>query len=186
MGHLAAGTARLASAFITFVGIGFGVALGSRLAATAAGLAEQWTAPPPPSATVWAAIASAALAFALLLRADRRDWGWIAGSGALAFLATRLGTLTLGAELGVFVGAFVVSLGANLFNRITLRPSAVGLVPGLLTLVPGSIGFRSLTALLENQVVAGIDTAFSMVLTAISLVAGLLAAAAVFPERRIG
>ena len=40
------------------------------------------------------------------------------------------------------------------------------LVPGILLLVPGSVGFRSLTSLIERQAVAGIETAFSMILTA--------------------
>ena len=34
--------------------------------------------------------------------------------------------------------------------------------------------------------VAGIDTAFSMILTAMALVAGLLLAGVIAPERRIG
>jgi uncharacterized membrane protein YjjB (DUF3815 family) len=101
----------------------------------------------------------------------------------VAFAATRLGSALLGPELGVFVGALAVGLGSNFFNRLTNRPAAVTLVPGLLTLVPGSVGFRSISALLESEVVQGIDTAFAMVLTAVSLVAGLLTAAAIYPER---
>jgi uncharacterized membrane protein YjjB (DUF3815 family) len=59
-------------------------------------------------------------------------------------------------------------------------------VPGILLLVPGSVGFRSLTSLLERQAVAGIETAFSMILTAMALVAGLLIAGVIAPEPRIG
>jgi uncharacterized membrane protein YjjB (DUF3815 family) len=57
-------------------------------------------------------------------------------------------------------------------------------VPGVLLLVPGSIGFRSLTLLLEQKVFVGVDAAFIMLLTAMSLVAGLLLADIVLPSRR--
>ena len=58
-------------------------------------------------------------------------------------------------------------------------------VPGILLLVPGSVGFRSLTSLLERQAVTGIETAFSMILTAMALVAGLLMAGVIAPETRM-
>ena len=57
-------------------------------------------------------------------------------------------------------------------------------VPGILLLVPGSVGFRGMTSLIQRQAVAGIETIFSMILTAVALVAGLLIAAAVIPEPR--
>jgi len=46
--------------------------------------------------------------------------------------------------------------------------------------------FRSLTNLMDRQAVTGIETAFSMILTAIALVAGMLVAGVILPERRIG
>jgi len=181
--HLTAGTTRMAGAFMTFISMGFGAALGGRLAETAFGAIP--TSAPLAAApwTNWLALVASAFAFSILLRADRRDLAWIVTAGAVAFVATRLGSQLLGPAIGVFVGALAIGLGSNLFNRLSLRPAAVTLVPGLLTLVPGSIGFRSIAALLESQVVAGIDTAFTMMLTAVSLVAGLLTAAAVYPER---
>ena len=184
--HLSAGTARMAAAFMTFIAIGFGVALGARVAALLVGPAQVVTPGTLPAVATWAALGASAVAFAILLRAEWRDLGWIVLAGAVAFVGTRIGSSLLGPELGVFLGALAVGLGSNLFNRRTLRPAAVTLVPGLLVLVPGSIGFRSVSALLESRVVAGIDTAFGMMLTAVSLVAGLLTAAAIYPERRLG
>lgn len=181
--QLTAGTTRMAGAFMTFIGIGFGVALGGRLATTVLGAAPTVSPVALPAQTIWIALVVSALSFTLLLKADRRDAPWILAAGAIAFVATRAGDAVLGPELGVFVGALTVGLGSNIFNRLTHRPSAVTLVPGLLTLVPGSVGFRSVSALMENQVVAGVDAAFTMVLTAVSLVAGLLAAAAIYPEQ---
>ena len=50
--------------------------------------------------------------------------------------------------------------------------------------MPGAIGFRSLSSLLDREVVTGVETAFTMVLIGAGLVAGLLLANVLVPERR--
>ena len=57
-------------------------------------------------------------------------------------------------------------------------------MPGILLLVPGSIGFRSVAQLLDRDVVLGLETIFRMAFIAFSLVAGLLLANALSPRRR--
>jgi uncharacterized membrane protein YjjP (DUF1212 family) len=182
--HLVSGIARLSSAFMLFLTIAFGVALGGRLAAGAVGTAPVAQ---PAALPVWAlplALVVAPLAFTVLLRAERRDAGWIVAAGVVAFLGSRFGTDALGVELGVFVGAFVVGLASNLYTRLTDRPPTTTLVPGVLLLVPGSIGYRSLAALLDKEVISGVETAFRMVLMAVALVAGLLIANIVAPPKQ--
>jgi uncharacterized membrane protein YjjB (DUF3815 family) len=56
-------------------------------------------------------------------------------------------------------------------------------VPGLLILVPGTIGFRSFASLIDRDVITGVDTLFTMLLVAISLVAGLLLSNVLVPPR---
>ena len=185
--HLSSGTARLSGAFITFLGIAFGVALGNRLGAVAFG--APLAVVTPQSLPLWTggvALVVAPLSFVVVLRAEPRDTPWVVLAGALGVYAGRIGAATLGVELGTFAGAFAVALASSAYERWRQRPQAVVLVPGILLLVPGSVGFRSLTALMERQAVAGIDTAFSMILTAMALVAGLLLAGVIAPERRIG
>jgi uncharacterized membrane protein YjjB (DUF3815 family) len=121
----------------------------------------------------------------VILRADRRDMPWVVTAGALGFAGGRLGAATLGPELGAFAGAFAVALAGAVYERWRHRPAAVVLVPGILLLVPGSVGFRSLLSLMDRKAVAGIETAFSMVMTAVALAAGLLVAAVVAPARRV-
>ena len=182
--HLASGTLRLSSAFMTLLGIIFGVALGSRLGMALFGspvIAEPGFVP------AWAAVVAILLASAssvVILRADPRDAPWIIAAGVLGVAAGRLGARELGLELGMFVAAFTVALASSAFERWRQRPAPVVLVPGILLLVPGSIGYRSMTALMERNTVAGIDTAFTMILTAMSLVAGLLIAGVLAPEPR--
>jgi uncharacterized membrane protein YjjB (DUF3815 family) len=56
--------------------------------------------------------------------------------------------------------------------------------PGIILLVPGSVGFRSLSAVLERDVLLGLDTAVSLIVVLISLVAGLLFGDLLVPPRR--
>ena len=75
-------------------------------------------------------------------------------------------------------------MASALYERWRRRPAPVVLVPGILLLVPGSIGYQSMSSMMERNTIAGIDTAFTMILTAVSLVAGLLIAGVVAPEPR--
>ena len=94
------------------------------------------------------------------------------------------GAKGLGAELGVFVGALLVGMASNLYARLLNRPATITLVPGILLLVPGSIGFRSLASLLDREVVLGVETAFRMGLMAVALVAGILVSNIIAPPKR--
>ena len=180
--HLASGTLRLSSAFMTLLGIIFGVALGSRIGAALFGATVNAAPGPLPAWAPVVAIVLAAASSMVILRADPRDAPWIIASGLLGVLTGRFGALVLGVELGTFVASFGVAMASAAFERWRHRPAPVVLVPGILLLVPGSIGYRSMSSLLQRDTIAGVDTAFTMVLTAVSLVAGLLIASVLAPE----
>jgi uncharacterized membrane protein YjjP (DUF1212 family) len=180
--HLVAGTARLTGAFITLISLVFGVAMGHQVA----GFVPPATGVALPLApwTEWLAVAIAPLAFGVLLRARVRDMGWILATALLTFLGGRLGARLLSPELGVFVGALVAGVASNLRGRWLGGSPAVTLAPSLLVLVPGSIGFRSLLALLDREVLGGIDLAFRAALMFTALVAGVLIANVAVPAER--
>lgn len=182
--NLVAGTARLASALITFLQLGFGAAIAGRLMERLVGAPPPATPHPVPGWTLAVALVLAPLAFIVLLRAARRDIFWILIAGLVAFGGARLGAGWLGPELGVFLGALGLGIYGNLYARRARRPAAVPVVPGLMFLVPGSLGFRSFASLVDRQVDSGIATAFAMSLIAVSLVAGLLFANAIVAPRR--
>lgn len=182
--HLVSGSARLAGALMIFVTIGFGVGLGRRIALS-------WTAAAPsaPSATLpawseWVALVVVSLAFVVQFRARPRDAGWLFLAGALAVFGGRAGAQLLGAELGAFLGAVLVGVAGNLVSRWRSRPAALIHLPGLMLLVPGSVGFRSLSSLLSHDTVSGLQAGFTMALVAIALVTGLLVANVIVPPRR--
>jgi uncharacterized membrane protein YjjP (DUF1212 family) len=182
--HLVSGTARLSGAFVLFLAIAFGVALGARIASAVVGTPLVAEPVPLPAWTEIVALLAAPLAFTVLLRAQPRDAIWIVLAGVIAVLGGRLGAHALGLELGVFVGALLVGAASNLYARMLNRPAIITLVPGILLLVPGSIGFRSLASLLDREVVLGVETAFRMILMAVALVAGMLVSNIVAPPRR--
>jgi uncharacterized membrane protein YjjP (DUF1212 family) len=181
--HLASGTARLSGALVVFLGLGFGLALGAKLG-TAIGTALRDLLPagalatsrvPVPAWTEWLALLIAPLGFTVLLNGDRRDAIRIVLACATAYLVSRFAGASMGEELGAFLGAFAVSAGSNLVARRWRRSAMVTQVPGLLILVPGSIGFRSVTSLLGQQVEVGIAAAFRVGIIGISLAAGIVA-----------
>jgi uncharacterized membrane protein YjjP (DUF1212 family) len=183
--HLASGTLRMSSAFMTLLGIVFGVALGTRLGTMIFGAPLNAL---PAALPAWAPVVAIVLAAAssvVILRADPSDALWIVAAGLLGVLAGRFGAARLGQELGMFVAAFGVAMASAAYERLRSRPAPVVLVPGILLLVPGSIGYLSMSSLMERNTVAGIDTAFTTVLTAVSLVAGLLIASIVAPAPKL-
>jgi len=183
--NLISGTSRLTGAAIVFLELGFGVALGTRLTELLPLPAKLGPLPALPGWTEPLALVSLLFAVSILFRARPRDWGWIAVAGTLAYAGSRLGSQVLGPQLGAFVGALIVGLVTNALARLRNRPAVITLVPAIMLLVPGSIGFRSLESLLARDVLAGVDTAFSMLMVAVALVAGLLFANALVQPRKV-
>ena len=182
--HLAAGTARLSGAFLVFVAIAFGVAVGGEVAEAFVGTARSVSPRPLPAWTLTLALSVAPFAFAGLLRARPRDVPWVWVSSTIGYTAVRVAALSLGPAIAASVGALVVGALANLFDRRGYGPAAVPQVPGVLLLVPGSIGYQSLTSLLDQNVVVGVRAGFTMILIAVAIAAGLLAANVIVPPRR--
>ena len=174
-GHLLSGTARFGGVLMTFLQLGFGVALGNKMAAWLAPAALEtpdtlplWLLPPT--------LLVSALAMTVLFRARTRDLPVIALAAAVSFTSSRLASLVFGPELGVLLGAWLLGVVGHLLARWRNEPSAVAIIPGMLLLLPGGLGFRSLSSLVAADVVSGIQSGFTMLLIALSLVTGLMLA----------
>lgn len=182
---LIAGTARLHGAIVTFLMLGFGVALGGTIgAAIVGGITETPSPTTLHPVTEWIAVAIASVTLGILFRAPRRDLGWIALACLCTFGAVSLSIKPLGPELAVFIGAFVAGVASNVYARMLDRPAAVTRVPSMMLLVPGGLGFLSISSLLEQDVTKGLQTAFSVAIMAVALVTGLLISNAVVPTRK--
>jgi uncharacterized membrane protein YjjB (DUF3815 family) len=124
------------------------------------------------------------VAFTVLLRAKPRDARWVLLSVVIALAISRSVGAWIGAELAAFTSALAVASVSHAFARWMDRPIALMLTPGILFLVPGSIGFLSLRSLLDDDIEGGVTTAFRMALVAMALAAGVLVATAAIPPRK--
>lgn len=183
--HLVSGISRLSGAITLFLAIAFGVALGNQVVGSLAGDVPSVSPTALPGWTELVALVAATLGFTVLLHARLRDAPWVLLVGAAAIWFSRLGASALGVELGSFIGALTVGMASNGISRLRDQPSSVTQVPGILFLVPGSVGVRSLFSMLDQEVVRGVETTFQMLLIASSLVAGILVANVLAPSRHL-
>ncbi len=188
-GNWASGTARFAGASVVLLKLTFGTIAATQLVhaigwqprlATGASLAPYWE---------WLGLLVGSGAFAVLFGAARRDVPVVMAGAWIGYGLTRIGGEYLGLASGHFAGGvFFAGLGvaaiSNAYGRIFRRPGALLRVSGIILLVPGSVGFRSLTSVLERDVALGLDTAVAVLSALTALVAGLLFGNLLVPPRR--
>ncbi|HEV2679895.1 MAG TPA: threonine/serine exporter family protein [Rhodanobacter sp.] len=176
--HLVSGMARMGGAMSTLLKLTFGTIAATQLCAALGIHARDFALPALPTWTDYPALLIAAIAFAILFRAARRDWPMVIVAVIVGYLATRWGGAISGslpgAPFGVFLGGLLLGGMANFYARFAHRPGAVIREPGILLLVPGSVGFRSMSFLLERDTSLGMDTGLSLLTLLVSLVAGLM------------
>jgi uncharacterized membrane protein YjjP (DUF1212 family) len=180
MRHLASGSARLMGALAVLLTMAVGVGIGQHCAHALVRAPEAIDLAPLAFAWHLVALAVIGVAYMIRLRAVRGQFTWILFAVGLGFGGARLGGLALGTEVGAFLGALAVAVAGNLYARWRRQPAAVVSTPGLLLLVPGSLGFRSLTVA-EHDASQGIHFLFQMLLVGGSIVAGLLMAGVLQP-----
>lgn len=183
--NLISGTARLMSAIIVLLELAVGVALGEELARRLLTVPLAVAPTPLPAWSHWVALAAAALAVTIVVRAERRAAGWIVAASVAGYVGARAGVAWLDGQLGVMLGGFALGCLANVYARVLDRPAQVVLTPAALLLVPGSMGFRGMTSLLAHDTVSGVETVFAMFVAATAIVGGLLIANAVVSPRRV-
>ena len=187
--QLVSGTARFAGALTVLLKLTFGAVAATQVVnlfgwqpmANAGDALPEWMP--------WITLLLGSFAFAVLFKAARRDVLLVMASVWLGFAVTRLANLLPGVAEnalpgGVFFAGMVVTAVGNFYGRRFNRPSALIRVPGIILLVPGSLGFRSFNFVFERDVMLGLDTAFSVVTALIALVAGILFGNLLMPPRR--
>ena len=175
-GNLLAGTGRLAGAFILMLMMGAGVAIGTTVGTewiayqTLSGLDKL------PNWTIWPSIALLGASLLVFLQAPLRSLHIMMGACLLAFAVSSFVSGLVSPVAGAFTGAFSVAMAGHLYQRISGQPGILVQIPGLITLVPGSVAFKGLHALMEQDNLAGISTMTNMVITGAALVIGTLLA----------
>jgi uncharacterized membrane protein YjjP (DUF1212 family) len=183
--HLVSGTARFAGALTTVMKLAVGTAIALSLARLL-GIEPQVRAlRPQPDWVEWASLALAAYAFAVLLRAMRRDYPLVMLAAIAGYLVSRLAGQAWGSPAGIFLSALLMTAAGNGYARWIKRPGALVRVPGILMLVPGSASLRGVMDLVQQQDVAvGQSGALTVMNILLALIAGLLFGNLLLPTRR--
>lgn len=185
----ASGTARFAGATVALLKLTFGTVVATQIAHALGWQPQLISAPQLPAWTEWVGLLVGSAAFAVLFGAARRDVLVVMAGAWIGYGLTRLGGEIPGLSTetfagGVFLAGLGVAMISNAFGRIFRRPGALLRVSGIILLVPGSVGFRSLNFVMERDVVLGLDTAVAVLSALIALVAGLLFGNLLVPPRR--
>lgn len=173
-GHALAGTARFSNTMITLLMIGLGIGVGSQIDKIIEISPSLVKLPMIPEWTIYIALLTVPLGFVVLFKALPKDFIWILLACLCSFYTLKFSSSFGSAPFSIFLASFILGLASNVFGIITNKPITIMLVPGIILLVPGSLGFQSITNLLDNETLRGVETAFSMTITSVSLVAGLI------------
>lgn len=171
--NLTSGTSRLVGGVMTLLKLTFGVFIGSKLASWFHLSPLELTFSKIPDWVTIMTLPITAMMATVIFKAEREDWIWVTLAGVFGYSCSKVGSYYLGVELGMFFGGACVGAASNVFARSQNRPSSIFQFPGIILLVPGSIGYRSLSSLFQRDVLVGLDTAFTMVSLALALVVGV-------------
>lgn len=172
--HVLSGTANLMSGMVYLAKQIAGAWLGASL--VMALVPSPGAAPGMPVNPHWLWLFMPLLIFGLcvVFQTARRDLFWAAFGCALAYGGILLGSAITGGNLGNLLGTIIAVVFANLWARKTRRPTSIVLLPAIILLVSGSIGFRGLAAMTTGQIATGEQQFFQMFVVALTIAAGLL------------
>jgi len=181
--QLAAGSARLAGATVTLLSLSIGSFLGTSILRELDAMPNTHI-PDVPTTPAMLAVAAALSTSALIISTNARirDARLVAVSVAVALVGARFGAWLFGATLGVAVASLIVGLWSNGYARLSRRPAALALIPGLAVLVPGALGFSGISAFLRTAT-GGLEVLGAVLVIAAGLVVGLLVADATLAPR---
>jgi len=171
--NLTSGTSRLMGGVMILLKLTFGVFIGNKIASWIQLPASHIHFATIPEWFSYLILPLTAILSNVLFNTEKKDWKWVTFAGIFGYTCGKVGHELLGAELGIFFAGACVGSAANLFARLLDRPSSIFQFPGMILLVPGSVGYRSLSFLFEQNVVSGLSTAFTMITLAMSLVVGV-------------
>ncbi|MCO4753705.1 MAG: threonine/serine exporter family protein [Bacteriovoracaceae bacterium] len=170
--NLTSGTARLTGAIIIMLKISFGSYIGAEVAqglfpiefiAPDSSLDPLW---------IWPTLVVVPLTFVVLFQANPRDAFWIMLGGFISFSSSTYCSEQFGLIAGAFTSGVIIGAGSNMFARVMQRPAMIVLMPAIILLVPGSIGYKGLNFLFTQNTIDGINTLFNSATIGMGLVAG--------------
>jgi len=185
--HLASGSARFSGALVTLLKLSLGVLIGTVIVKWLGwfpGTASATSLSAPPEWFRWPALLAAALSFGVLFSVRAREFHIAVLAAIISYLVSRVGVAAGGLEFGVLLASMSVAILANLYGRVFRQTGALIRVPGVILLVPGTIGYHGATALLLEGGANLTETSMLALRLLISLVGGLLFGNTLLPPRK--
>jgi len=185
--HLASGSARLSGALVTLLKLSLGVLIGTIIVGWFGWAPEPESASSlasPPDWFRWPALLAAAFSFGVLFSVRKKEFHFAMLAAILSYVISRVGVAAGGLEFGVLVASMSVAVLSNLYGRVFKQSGALIRVPGVILLVPGTIGYHGATALFLDGGANLTDTTLLALRLLISLVGGLLFGNTLLPPRR--
>ncbi len=185
--HLASGSARLSGALVTMLKLSLGVLMGTVIVAWFGWSTDTVLVQPliaPPDWFRWPALVAAAFSFAVLFSARKKDFHIAMLAAIISYMISRAGVAAGGLEFGVLLASMSIAILANLYGRVFKQTGALIRVPGIILLVPGTMGYNGATALFLDGGADIADTTLLALRLLISLVGGLLFGNTLLPPRR--
>lgn len=182
--NLTSGTSRLMGGAMILLKLTFGVFIGTKLASWFNLPAIPYEFGRVPSWMIVITLPLTSLMSVVIFKAEKTDWKWVTLAGVFGYTCSKIGSHYWGPELGMFFGGTCVGAMSNIFARVKNKPSSIFQFPGIILLVPGSVGYRSLSFLFERNMVGGLDTAWTMISLAMALVVGIFLGNIIIKPRR--
>jgi len=185
--HLASGSARLSGALATLLKLSLGVLIGTVIVGWFGWTVDIESAArlsAPPDWFRWPALLASAFSFAVLFSARKKDFHIAMLAAIISYVISRAGVAAGGLELGVLLASMSVAVLANLYGRIYKQSGALVRVPGVILLVPGTIGYHGAMALFLDGGANLTETTLLALRLLIALVGGLLFGNTLLPPRR--
>ncbi len=183
-GHLSSGTSRFAGASVVLIKLALGVVLATQLMTLLGFDTTPGDQPTAPEWFIWCSVLIAGVSFAILFEVLHKDIIAVILTAVATFAINRYCSLLISPDVGIFIAALMVASASNLFSRVTARPAVIMRLPGIILLVPGSLGYRSLTLLFSHDMEAGLQAAVGVATVLASLVGGLLLGNTLVQPRR--
>jgi uncharacterized membrane protein YjjP (DUF1212 family) len=182
--NLTSGTARLLGASMIMLKISFGIYIGNEAMKYFGILNNSTPLTNHPLFIIIPMLIISAIGFSITFQARVKDTIWIIFAAFLSYFSADIFSSYLGPIAGILCSGTIIGAASNLFSRLMNRPALIFLLPALILLVPGSVGFQGLNLLFTQDMIQGINTMFRMASIAVALVSGTYFGSILIKPRR--
>ena len=185
--HLASGSARLSGALVTLLKLSLGVLMGTVIVGWfgwTPGIESSTQLSLPPDWFRWPALLAAAFSFGVLFSVRKKEFHIAMLAAIISYVISRVGVAAGGLEFGVLLASMSVAVLGNLYGRVFKQSGTLVRVPGVILLVPGTVGYHGATALFLDGGTNLTDTSLLALRLLIALVGGLLLGNTLLPPRK--